>query len=150
MDYKSIEWYFDAIRGSCFRINFEPGLNPDFDIKNAKTGLYFEIYKGLLSSYTYTDNIGLRIEIRNHDNYPNMFDSFYIDMGTLTNMIVYPIRSKAMPNPYSNCVDIETYSSPLYTHLKNLGISYSREKCLDINTQLLINQSFGCYFFRFI
>lgn len=145
-----IEWYFDMKRGNCFRFNSNKQFEDwYFDIDNIKTSFFLELYSGQPSAFRVSDGNGFNIELKKSDGYPAIFNSFLIDVGTFTDIVISPIRSKSLPKPYSDCVDIDTYSSPLYTIMKQLNITYSREKCLDVYTQKLVSQEFGCYSTRF-
>lgn len=147
-DNNTIQWYYDVNLGNCYRINYKPGLNPDFDIYNVNAGLHLEMYAGISSSLSFATMRGFQIEIKSHDGYPYVFTSHIVSAGSFSNYIITPKLTKVLPKPYSNCVDLDTYKSPHATLLKKLGISYSRENCLDINTQLMIIRDFGCYYSR--
>lgn len=145
-----VEWYFDTKRGNCFRINYKPNDDdPFFNIVNVNSGLYLELFTGQPSLFRVSDGNGFNIELKQYDGYPAIFNSFLVDVGTFTNIVVSPIRSKAMPKPYSDCIDLSTYSSPLFSIMKQLNITYSRERCLDIKAQLLLIKDHGCYSTRF-
>lgn len=148
LDNNTIQWYYDVNLGNCFRINYKPGLNPDFDIYNVNAGLHLEMYAGIPSPLSFAVIRGLQIEIKSHDGYPFVFLGHLLNVRTHTEITIKPKLSKMLPKPYSNCVNLDTYKSPHASVLKKLGITYTRENCLDINTQLMIIRNFGCYYAR--
>ncbi len=53
------------------------------------------------------------------------------------------------PQPYSDCIDLSSYSSQLFDYLIEANYSYRQSDCLDLCIQQNILSSCGCYFPRY-
>lgn len=145
-----MEAYIDPSFGTCFRINSKPGRNRAFDVSNVNTGLLIEMYLDESTAFGKSDVVGFTTEIRPHNGYPYMFSTFRIDFGTHNDFNLSPQYSRILSTPALTCVNsLDSYKSPLAEIIKNLGMTYTREICLDIYSQSLIVRDFGCNFYAY-
>lgn len=107
--------------------------------------MIFVIYSGSKNTLVPIDKTGILLDIAPNNGYPFVFSSISADSGTSTDIIISYNEAKVMPKPYSECVDINTYSSPMIPLLKQMDINYTREYCLNVYTQYMINQKLNCY-----
>lgn len=87
---------------------------------------------------------GLRIEIKDPDNYPYVYKSVLAKSG----MNVYELKkttSFTEPQPYSKCDSMASNKNPLVDEMKRQGMEYDRANCLKFYFQNWTINNFNCY-----
>jgi len=68
-----------------------------------------------------------------------------VQTGTQTNIAVKKTRLYNYPSPYSECIDLTSYSSDLYNFIINSNNVYRQSDCFKLCLQREIIKSCGCY-----
>lgn len=145
---------YDRVFGNCFQFNSFYDMNGQK--KNINTlqqigGLYLELFMGLPDDsfdYLYQrESNGVRIYIDEQNN-PLFNDGFHLKSGVLAKMKTHKTQTTHLPRPYSDCIYPEKSQSVLYDEMEKLG-SHLRQDCIDLCTQMIIIQHFGCYDLRY-
>lgn len=146
-----IKWIWDPTFGNCFKINYNQEVNnPDMRMR---LELLSRIDNAQLSTQPMR---GLIIEIapaneNGGGGYPFVFEWTPVEPGTHTDIVIAASTARVMPKPFSSCVDIDLGRnegeslSPILRFMKKMGLEYSREFCLDVYSQYLINKELSCY-----
>ena len=48
------------------------------------------------------------------------------------------------PQPYSDCIDLTTYSSELYDYISKIGQAYRQQDCFDLCLEKLVLEKCEC------
>lgn len=141
-----IKRILDPFYGNCFRINYGSEVSKLFEANSSKVSMHLEMFTGSANPliYTYTNNI--EIEINSIINYPYNFKTNYLSRGKHSNIVLSPHKVQVMPKPFSDCVDVEKNPSAMVSILKEKGIEYSREICINYYNQLVINKELNCFY----
>jgi len=77
---------------------------------------------------------------------PSPSDGVYVDLGKVTSIAVRRKFTEKFPSPYSECLDLTSYSSRLYDYLvKTLNQTYRQQDCFELCIQEQIIEQCGCY-----
>jgi hypothetical protein len=154
--YKHFRRYFSYDYGNCFQFN--TGYN------------YSNSHVNLLKQYTDGSEIGLRIMLGpflNQNKYLSSFSdglvvfvhnqsfapssslAIRIETGKETNIALGRTFTYDQPYPYSECKDLSSFKSELYTLIKQSNYSYSQSSCFDLCYQRNIINTCGCYYTKY-
>lgn len=141
-----MKWIWDPRFGNCIKLNHDRSVAKFFEVNNPDIAImHLELYSAIANKLSTQDMPGIVLEIAPNNGYPFVFSWVPVDSGTHTDIVITSNTARTLPRPYSKCVDIETYSSPILTFMKQMGLNYSREFCLDVVAQYLINKELKCY-----
>lgn len=153
-----IKWIWDPTFGNCFKINYNQEVSrARFDVNNPDVRMRLELLSRIDNAQLSTQAMrGLIIEIApaNSENgsggYPFVFEWTPVEPGTHTDIVIAVSTARVMPKPFSSCVDIDLSRdgetlSPILMFMKKMRLEYSREFCLDVYSQYLINKELNCY-----
>jgi hypothetical protein len=77
---------------------------------------------------------------------PSPSEGVYVDLGKVTSIAVRRKFTEKFPSPYSECLDLTSYSSRLYDYLvKTLNQAYRQKDCFELCIQERIIEQCGCY-----
>ena len=136
------EWHYDYFYGNCYRFNTGKNfkgekINISF-INNAGkyNGLMLELFAGMPNnskSLSLTNGVDIFIDDNNFK--PNPQRGFGVATGFSTNMAIEKIKTKLMPQPYSECVEnlesIDSFDSEYYNIVFRSNLIYRQENCFD-------------------
>jgi hypothetical protein len=153
-------WLYDY--GNCFQFN--SGLNfSNQKIETVKSSRLDKGYGLRLTigvSRLYSLDIGnstFRFYINDFvaliHNSSNLISSstklYYIQNLFRTALSLKRTLISKQPTPYSDCIDLSSYSSVLYDYLLQSNYSYRQIDCLDLCIQQNIKSECGCYFLKY-
>ena len=147
-----LHWLWNFDYGNCFQFNIEDKSNNKtkaslagfdyglrIDIKNftnvniSKVG----VYRGS----------GIRVFIHNKTLKPRWYEEgVYVRPGEYTLISVKRTSISNAPSPYTDCIDLTSYSSVLYDFIINSNRTYRQKDCFDLCVQLETISQCGCYF----
>jgi hypothetical protein len=150
-------WLYDY--GNCFQFN--TGLNFS-NHKSSRTdtafGLNVEVNRifnrkysiRLLNSVLYFNTTSLITFIHNKSNRITDSSKFftYFPFSMLLISIDRTFLYK-QPSPYSDCIDLSSYSSVFYNYIKESNYTYRQIDCIDLCMQQEIIDACNCYDLRF-
>jgi hypothetical protein len=68
-----------------------------------------------------------------------------LEPGKSSNIEVQKISIQKSPYPYSECLDLDSYSSDLYDYIKSLGQNYRQEDCFGLCLQKTVISKCNCF-----
>jgi len=150
-------WRYDSFYGNCFT------LNSGVTINGTRSDLVSSYHPGILSGIQiellvgpeyYSDlitNTGAHIFIHNSSIIPRESEGFDLSTKTRTNIAIKRIFSNRIPQPYSNCINLNgSFNSLVYNILVNSKYLYRQRDCYDLCYQLNTVRKCNCYDTRLI
>jgi hypothetical protein len=148
--------YFDESLGVCYRFNsgkFKNGTRTNLKTSNKpdfSNGLMLQLFVGDGSDpRSLSLTTGAKISIHNDSLTPSIFEGFYLNVGTMSNVAVHKTFLSKIPYPYSDCtdnlIDIDSYESEYYRITMSTNNSYRQSDCFDICYQIYLNKKCNCY-----
>jgi hypothetical protein len=147
------QWYFDPVLGNCYRFNSGFGSTGHSiplkeTIKPGVTnGLIIYIYlENAANKYSFASSEGLRVFI--HNSSANPSDASWVDikLSEMTNIAIKRTFIQKEPDPYSDCIDLDTYDSEYYRFIiENTNKAYKQEDCYNLCLQKNIIENCKCY-----
>jgi hypothetical protein len=141
----SIEWHWDANLGNCYRINSGMSrLGRSIPVESVydtgvNHGLSLSIFDRLEDNdfvriSNIEQSIGPSIVIYNQSQFQiaNSLDSIKLKAGTCTNIRIKKVQTSTMPQPYSNCHDLNAFHSDLFHEMRKLNFTYRQKNCIDL------------------
>jgi hypothetical protein len=119
----------------------EPGLLEGLSIK-----VFTGVFEALFDNYfNLIENTGIVISIDNQTDLPITHNKyFYLDSGYTHFIGMKKTVVQGLPFPFSECVDIDTYTSFFQADLDNLNLKYSKENCVIICRQYNVKTNCEC------
>ena len=148
-----LHWHWSWEFGNCFQFNSGFNLSDQkIDIKmsnrNGKDfGLNIKVFLINRNKYFTSFEDGLVVFVHNSTSRPNQ--GVYVEPGKMTSIQVERTFTQKQPRPYSDCIDLKSYSSELYDYMLSLGQSYRQFECFDLCIQKIIIEKCECYFAGF-
>ena len=145
----SLHWYWSSSYGNCWQFNSGFNLtNQKIDIKNTvSNGLDWGLKVQLLlvneNNLTKTNDKGAVVFIHNSSFRPSQ--EIFIKPKEKTFIQVERTFIQKQPQPYSDCIDLTSYSSELYDYIIKQGQAYRQQDCFDLCYQRLALQNCECY-----
>jgi hypothetical protein len=146
-----LHWFWSFDYGNCY--TFNSGLN----LTNQKVTLK-ETYRNgkdfglsitvdLIDMNTfYSQNAkGLVVFVHNSSFKPSSKEVF-VKPGELTYIQVERTISENQPSPYSDCIELSSYSSELYAYIINSGQKYRQQDCFELCLQKKFLKNCNCFF----
>lgn len=113
---------------------------PGFD-----SGLDLEFYSGQPTNELSNHNHGMALYITDFGILPGLLDLMTVEPGSMTDIVLRKSEFKRIPQPYSDCIDINSYESILYEELRKANKSYRYSECMLLCYQLHSVEACGCY-----
>ena len=145
-----LHWYWSWEYGNCFQFNSGLNLtNQKIEIKksirNGKDfGLNVTLFLFNKNKYFSSFENGLVVFVHNSSFRPSQ--RVFIEPGKMTSIQVERTFIQKQPQPYSDCIDLTTYSSELYDYISKIGQAYRQQDCFDLCLQKLLIKECKCYF----
>ena len=155
-DNADFHWYWSYDYGNCWQFN--SGLNfygQKIPIKSSKSGgnqygLTLTL-TGLIAQNTFptSSSSGLMVFIHNHSYYPISMNGVAIERGKETMISIEKTFTFNQPMPYTECQDLSSLNSELYTLISYSKYTYTQSICLSFCIQKLIIEKCECYFTKY-
>ena len=147
-----LHWYWSYSYGNCWQFNSGLNLtNQRVRLKQSNTdghsyGLNIEIFplynRNDLSGAT---SNGMVVFVHNSSFRPST-PQVSIEPGKLSNIEIERTFYQKYPSPYSECIDLASYSSDLYNYMKNLGkYTYRQQDCFELCLQKNVINACKCF-----
>jgi hypothetical protein len=153
---KDLHWYWSYTYGNCWQFNSGFNFTNDkIDIKNSTIegrddGLSLTLFPLINENqYMTTWDNGMIVFIHNYQYKPLLTDAVYIELGKTSFVSIKRTITHKYPAPYSDCIDLDTYSSHLYLFIKDSGQVYRQKDCFKLCQQEQIIEKCGCYSVEF-
>ena len=101
------------------------------------------------NKYPTTFSSGLKVYIHNNSFEPTSSEVIYVQTGTQANIGVKRSFLYNYPDPYSNCIDLTSFSSELYNFMRDNNKVYRRSDCFELCLQRAIINTCGCFTSKF-
>jgi len=148
-------WYWSFDYGNCWQFNsgFKPH-NQKVDLLNAQIGIDFGLQLLIyplenLNKYPSTNDNGLVVMVHNSSFKPLKSDSIFAKPGEKTHILVKRTITHKTPFPYSECIDLNGYSSRLYNFIIGNNLTYRQQDCIYLCFQEISIEKCGCIFSAF-
>ena len=145
-----LHWYWSFFYGNCYQFNLGLNLtNQNVDLKetyrNGK-GFGLNIKIDLIDENEYLSSYanGLVVYVHNSSFQPS--EEINVEPGKLTSIKVKRTFVEKQPSPYSDCIELTTYSSLLYDYIINSSRNYRQQDCFELCLQKLAIEQCKCYF----
>ena len=151
--YTDFHWYYSFDYGNCYQFNV--GLdynNNSVTLKSSKRqGVTYglQVQLGPLYSnnqYQTTDSTGMIVFIHNSTFLPTTSDAVYIETGSSASIEIKKVFTNNYVYPYSECKDLTSFSSYLYSSTNSLYGAYRQQDCFNLHIQQNIIKNCGCYY----
>jgi hypothetical protein len=148
--------YFSYDYGNCYQ------FNTGYNFTNSPVNLQKQYTEGsddglqlMLGPYynknkylsSFSD--GLVVFVHNQSFAPSSSSAIRIETGKETNIALGRTFTTNQPYPYSECKDLSSFKSELYTLIKQSNYSYSQSNCFDLCFQRTIINTCGCYYTKY-
>ena len=143
-------WFYSFEYGNCFQFN--SGFNKKETLKNIDMQGYrhgLQITIGPLSNnnrYVSSWNDGIVVFVHNSSSFkPTSSDGVCLEPGKSTFISVKKTITHKYPYPYSNCIELNSFSSELYDIIIGSNKTYRQRDCIELCIQRKIIENCGCY-----
>ena len=152
--YTEFHWIWLYDYGNCFQFNSGSNYtNEEISLKKSKRpgpqyGLSLTLGPLInFNQYVTSDSTGIVIFIHQDKYLPQSSDALFLQPGRNGFIPVKKTVTNNYPSPFSECTDLTSYSSSLYTSTLSLyGGVYRQQDCFNLfNQQNIINKC-GCYY----
>jgi hypothetical protein len=146
-----LNWIWLQEYGNCWQ------FNSGFNSKNQKItfkqspnngknfGLSVEIFPLYnQNKYITSYSNGLLVFVHNSSFTPRS-TVVSLEPGKASNIEIQRTFIQKSPYPYSECIDLDSYSSDLYDYIKSLGQSYRQEDCFSLCLQKTVISKCNCF-----
>jgi hypothetical protein len=145
-------WYWSYDYGNCWQYNSGLNLNNNrigfksTNIEGRENGLYIVVFPVISKNkFMTTWENGLVVFVHNSSFKPSSADAIYVKPGEMSFISVRRVFTNNYPFPYSDCIDLSTYSSYLYNYIIKSNQVYRQFDCFKLCIQQNIIQNCGCY-----
>ncbi|RNA36501.1 acid-sensing ion channel 2 isoform X1 [Brachionus plicatilis] len=136
------EWYYDYFYGNCHRFNTGKNLKGEkIDIKYTNNagkynGLMVELFTGIPNNHkTLSLTNGAHVFIDDNSFKPITQGGYDVATGFSTNLAIERIKTKLMPQPYSECIQnldsIDSFDSEYYRKVFRSNLLYRQSDCFE-------------------
>ena len=150
------KWYWSFDYGNCWQFNsgFSKLTNSKIEIANGQSGIEFGLQMAIYplenkNKYPSTSDMGLVVFVHNNTFRPLRSDSIFIKPSEKTHILVKRIFTHKVPFPYSECRDLNGYSSRLYDFILSNNRTYRQQDCVYLCFQEISIEKCGCIFSAF-
>ena len=151
-----LHWYWSYDYGNCFQFNV--GLNSHnqkiavekSSLEDLNNRLIIQIFPLKNDNFILNGNdFGMVAFIHNSSFKPTSSDGVFLKAGVSNYISVKRTFLSNPPKPYTDCVDLASYSSDLYDFILGSNQTYRQKDCFDLCKQTSIIDACGCYFTGF-
>jgi hypothetical protein len=145
-----LHWFWSFDYGNCY--TFNSGLNLTSQKINLKDAYKYGKGFGLnvivnlidMNKYIGSDAKGLVVFVHNSSFKPSSKEVF-VKPGELTHIQVERKFVEKQPSPYSECIELNSYSSELYDYIVNSGQKYRQQDCFELCLQQKFLKNCNCF-----
>ena len=145
-------WYWSYEYGNCWQYNSGLNINNEkIDFKSTRlegkdNGLYIVIFPLITENkFMTTWDTGLIVFVHNSSYKPSSVDAVYVKPGEMSFISLRRVFTSNYPSPYSDCIDLSTYSSELYNFIKKSNQVYRQYDCFKLCIQEKILKNCDCF-----
>jgi hypothetical protein len=144
-----LHWYWTWEYGNCWQFNSGFNLmNEKIDLKNSYntgsiSGLSIVIIRSNKNKYSQSSEDGVVVFVHNNSFGPAK--ELFIKPGEKAFIQVERTFIQKQPKPYSDCIDLSSYSSELYDYIIKQNQVYRQQDCFDLCYQKLYLENCKCY-----
>ena len=146
-----LHWFWSFDYGNCY--TFNSGLNLTSQKINLKDAYKYGKGFGLnvvvnlydVNKYIGSDAKGLVVFVHNSSFKPSSKEVF-VKPGEVTHIQLERTFVEKQPSPYSECIDLNSYSSELYDYIINSGQKYRQQDCFELCLQQKFIKNCNCFF----
>ena len=150
---RDFDWIWIYSYGNCWQFN--ANLSSDSNLKKSYDDIYFglnltvslEIKNKYLYSTNYLNGLLVLIHNNSFSPYYNEKSKAFVETGKKTFIAVKRTFNYKMAYPYSQCVDLNHYSSELYDLIVS-NRTYRQSDCFKLCRQKLYIERCGCNIFN--
>ena len=153
---QDFRYHYSYNFGNCWQFNsgFDSYGNPmplkTTTLQDQNFGLSISLGLSNQNKFPVSDSKGVRLYIHNNTFSPINNQGVYLKPGEKSVIALKRLFMHNHPQPYSDCQDLTSFNSELYTYLtKNLKKPYRQYDCLNLCLQKNIIRKCGCYYTRF-
>jgi hypothetical protein len=147
-----LHWYWSIDFGNCWQFNSGFNLtNQEISLKQSNNkGIYcflnIEIFPLFYENkyFTMSPSTGMVVFVHNNSFEPST-DQIFIEPGKLSTIQIERTFIQKYPYPYSDCIDLDSFSSDLFDYIKNTGKSYRQQDCFQLCMQKKMITGCKCY-----
>jgi hypothetical protein len=149
-------WYYSYDYGNCFQFN--SGLDQENNVIQLKESLAEgEAHSLQVAVFIQNQNLymipsysnGLKVFIHNHTFEPSSSEGVNIQPGTETNILIKRTFTSKEPQPYTECTDLDSFSSELYNFMIETNKTYRQIDCINLYLQRMIIENCKCFHTKF-
>jgi hypothetical protein len=149
-------WYYDFNYGNCY--TFNSGYNASGHRVPIRTvqkpgrfaGLYLQLFIGRPQSvYLSEFTSGIHLLISNQSLPLSLSEGINAKPGTITNVDIRKVFTNRLPEPYSECKDLNKFKSVLFNEIKKSNHKYRQKDCFDLCLQNIVIEKCNCYDLQF-
>jgi hypothetical protein len=146
-----LHWFWSFSYGNCY--TFNSGLNLTNQKINLKEtyrlgkdfGLSITVDLIDMNKYYSSDAKGLVVFVHNSSFKPSSKEVF-VKPGEVTYIQFERSFLEKQPSPYSDCIELSSYSSELYDYIINSGQKYRQQDCFELCLQKKFLKNCNCFF----
>ena len=153
---KELTWYWHYYYGNCYQFNFNLTATSQNNFRMANVpGPQFGFQLRILNldeEVTYTSGLGygfgMKVFVHNNSLQPRFFEEgVYVSAGQVSYICVRRTFVQNEPAPYTECIDLTSYSSELYDFItKTSNRVYRQKYCIDLCIQKYIIDNCFCFY----
>jgi len=152
-----LHWYWSYDYGNCFQFNTGLNLSDDaiekkqVNVEGPMHGLQIRIYPFKhYNFYARIKDFGIVVFVHNSSLKPTSTNLVFLEPGMSSFIQVKRTYVNNYPAPYTSCIDLSSYSSPLHDYItKSLNRTYRQRDCFELCIQQLIINSCNCSYSGF-
>ena len=144
-------WYWSFSYGNCFQFNSGfNNSNQNIDlIRVSREGINNGLLVGIFpltnqNSYFSSFSTGMVLFVHNNSFKPSK--EIFLEPGKMTYVSVKRIFAQKCPTPYSECIDLSTYSSELHDYIIRSNKKYRQQDCFELCIQQKIIKNCECFY----
>ena len=92
---------------------------------------------------------GLKVFVHNQSFGTRLPEQINVETGKETNIAIKKTFTQNYPSPYSECIDLSSFSSDFYNYITNSRQNYRQYDCFKLCIQQMIINNCGCYYTRY-
>ena len=153
---RDFRYYYTYNYGNCWQFNsgfdFYGNVVPlkTTTLEDQNFGLTLLLGLSNLNKYPLSDSKGIRLYVHNRTFLPINTEGFFLKPGEKTTIALKKTFYYNYPYPYSECQDLTSFKSELFTFTVNEYKNYRRFDCLNMCLQKNIIEYCDCYYTRFV
>lgn len=83
--------------------------------------------------------------VDDQERFPIKKEGVVVGPGNQMKIQIFKTKKRTMPDPYSDCIELDKIDTVLSREMKRLGMTYNRRNCVLLCQQMMTIQQMGCY-----